>query len=64
MGVKKTKESSSLELISFRVAQEILAEIKEYAKEQITEEGIPLSEAQAARKLMMEALKAWRKKRG
>lgn len=57
---KATSNSSTKdknELVSFKLDKKLYAELAVYAKAQIAETGVEISESQAARKLMLEALK-------
>lgn len=55
------KKDEKRDLISFKVAEEIYREIEQYAKNQKDEAGYPLSVSQAARRLMLEALRKLKK---
>lgn len=51
------------ELVSFKLDKKLYAELSVYAKAQIAETGIEMSDSQAARKLMLEALKRFQSKK-
>jgi phage gp29-like protein len=51
------------ELVSFKLDKKLYADLAVYAKAQIAETGVEMSESQAARKLMLEALKRFQSKK-
>lgn len=60
--VKSTTKDKN-ELVSFKLDKKLYAELAVYAKAQIAETGVEMSESQAARKLMLEGLKRFQSKR-
>lgn len=59
---KRRPIKGKLELVSFKLSQEIFRELETYSETQVDEAGILLSPSQAARRLMLEALKRQTKK--
>ena len=55
--MSKAKSKNNLVLVSFKLSAEFFEQLKEYSKDQKDEAGIPLSPSQAARRLMLDALK-------
>jgi hypothetical protein len=58
---KKTKMDDRTTVISYKLANEPYEELLRYAKSQTDEMGNELSPSQAARRLMLEALKRQKK---
>ena len=61
--MRKEKPKDSLALVSFKLGVDYFEELKTYAKTQKDEAGIPLSPSQAARRLMLEALRRVQQKK-
>lgn len=57
----KRKEKGELKVVSFKLRPEDFAELKKYGAKFRTEMGDELSPSQAARRLMLEALKRLKK---
>lgn len=60
---KSKGEKDKLPLVSFKLAKELYKQLEEYSKTQTDEAGIQLSPSQAARRLMLEALKRSQQKK-
>jgi hypothetical protein len=58
---KTTSQADSARLVSFKLAKEPYDELEKYAANQNDEMGNALSPSQAARRLMLEALKRQKK---
>lgn len=54
---KSAANSEKSELVSFKLSRELYEKLGEYAETQVDEAGLKLSPSQAARRLMLDALK-------
>jgi hypothetical protein len=59
----KKREVTRTDIISFRVSKEIYKKIKEFGEDELDEAGLPLNPSIAARRLMLEGLRAREKNR-
>ena len=60
---KDKSKKDELELVSYKLSKKFHRQLKDYAETQTDEAGIDLSPSQAARRLMLEALKRIQQKK-